>query len=173
MMATRPCPVPDGSLLSDCRDEGSYTDCYVTEVAVAISHEDFVAAFYTTALFKLERWILAWLVAKPSTDAQAARLARGEIDGFAAWSVQRRAPDQLLLVDFQGRTKSWLMVQPVAHVGGAMTRLYFGSAIVPERDRGGGERRLGRGFRALLGFHRIYSILLLRAAKARLLRSLR
>ena len=32
--------------------------------------------------------ILKWLVAKPSTDAQAAELAQGERESFAAWTVE-------------------------------------------------------------------------------------
>jgi len=117
-------------------------------------------------LFKLERVILKWLVAKPSTDQQAEELARGGRDSFAAWTVEASAPNQLLMRDFLGNTRSWLMVEP-RHEGG-VTRLYFGSAVVPHANRKTGQRRLGFGFRALLGFHRRYSRALLTAARARL-----
>jgi hypothetical protein len=46
----------------------------------------------------------------------------------------------------------------VASAGEARTRLYFGSAVVS----------LSFGFRALLGFHKLYSKVLLLAAKSRL-----
>ena len=71
---------------------------------------------------------------------------------------------QILLGDFSGRTKSWLMVAPLDDTG---TRLYFGSAVVPARSRDG-QRRMGWVFHALLGFHRLYSRLLLQAACSRL-----
>ncbi|HET9865174.1 MAG TPA: hypothetical protein VFP37_17165 [Steroidobacteraceae bacterium] len=110
--------------------------------------------------------ILRWLVAKPSSDAEAWQLARGERDTFAAWTVEASAPNQLLLRDLYGNTRSWLMLEP--HVGGGATRLYFGSAIVPRVDRRSGRPRLKRRFSALLGFHRRYSRALLAAARARL-----
>ncbi|HET9483682.1 MAG TPA: hypothetical protein VFO79_06985, partial [Xanthomonadales bacterium] len=98
--------------------------------------------------------------------AQAAALASGRADAFAAWSVEGRTDDQLLLCDLHGRTRSWLMSAPLD--GG--TRLYFGSAVVPVAGRDG-RATLGTGYRALLGFHRIYSRVLLRSARARLERS--
>lgn len=99
---------------------------------------------------------------------QAGALARGERDTFAAWRVEGRAPGELLLCDFTGRTRSWLMV--VAPTGGASpTRLCFGSAVVPRRD-GAGRARMGSLFTALLGFHKLYSRALLYAARRRLAR---
>jgi hypothetical protein len=145
--------------------DGGYADCYVTELPLVVTHAEFVEAFYTTWLFKLERRILAWLVEKPSTDAEARALADGARDAFAAWSVEARTGNQLLMCDFQSRTRSWLMVEP----GPASTRLLFGSGIVPRVDRG--KKRMGPGFRALLGFHKLYSRALLASARARLARS--
>ncbi len=162
------CPLPDAALLNAYRDSGAYTDCYAAEVVGSISHEQFVAAFYTTFVFKLERTILKWAVAKPSTDAQALQLAAGAIDEFAAWSVEQRCADQLLMSDFQSRTKSWLMVAPITIGNVAGTRLYFGSAVVPVTNRKTGKAGLGPVFRAMLGFHKIYSIVLLRSAMVRL-----
>jgi hypothetical protein len=99
-------------------------------------------------------------VRRPSTDEDARRLARDQAETFAAWSVEARAPDQLLLTDFQGNTRSWLMCEPQ----GTGTRLYFGSAVVPTA-RGA---KLGLVYRALLGLHKLYSRALLRAAASRL-----
>jgi hypothetical protein len=107
-------------------------------------------------------------VSKPSTDAQAKQLAAGAIDSFAAWHVEKRSNDQLLLSDFRGRTRSWLMVAPLEAVNGARTRLYFGSAVIPVQSARTGKNTLGVVFRGLLGFHRIYSEVLLYAAKSRL-----
>jgi hypothetical protein len=50
------------------------------------------------------------------------------------------------------------------------TSLYFGSAVVPVRSPKTGRTRLGPVFSALLGFHKLYSRVLLRAARRRLYR---
>jgi hypothetical protein len=156
--------LPPGALLRRYLDTGAYTDCYAIDLPAAVAHADFVEAFYTTWVFKLERAILAALVAKPSTDAQARALARGETGAFAAWTVEARAPDQLLLCDYRGRTRSWLMRAALPDGG---TRLHFGSAVVPVADARGRES-LGDGFSFLLAFHQQYSRVLLRAAVKRL-----
>jgi hypothetical protein len=170
MTPIQACEPPQNALLRQCRERGAYTDCYAVEIPQVVSHAAYVEAFYTTWVFRLERLILRLLVSRPSTDAGARQLARGERDDFAAWSVEARAPDQLLLADFVGRTKSWLMVEKNAAPGSGGTRLYFGSAVVPVRDRKTGRTSLGAVHTALLGFHKLYSRVLLRAARARLLR---
>jgi hypothetical protein len=162
--------LPAAALLRKYDYEGAYTDCYSTDIAAKVSLPEYVEAFYTTAVFKLERLILKWLVDRPSTDSEANRLARGEVESFAAWSVEGRAQDQLLLCDFQQRTRSWLMVASID--GGQATRLYFGSAVVPVRTQSGAVS-LGSSYQALLGFHKLYSRVLLRAAAARVRRRLR
>lgn len=166
------CELPPGALLSKYQHRGAYADCYATEVTRHVSQAEYVEAFYTTPLFKLERLLLAWLVSKPSTDAQAGQLASGTLDSFAAWSVEERREDQLLMCDFQERTRSWLMAIPVEGESAAGTRLYFGSAVVPARAARGGAQipDLGLTFRLLLGFHKLYSRALLFSAKSRLMR---
>jgi hypothetical protein len=164
MSPVRPCEIPPGSLLASYRDAGAYADCYAADVEFFVSHAAFVEAFYTTPVFKLERLILAAFASRPSTDAEAAQMAKGESDRFAAWTVEGRAPDQVLLRDLTGRTRSWLMTAPA----GSGTQLYFGSAVVPRRDSKTGEPRMGAVFTGLLGFHRIYSRVLLSAARSRL-----
>ena len=166
MSAILPCPLPDISLLNRYRlQQGAYTDCYSTEIARSVSQADFVEAFYTTWVFKLERTVLKWAVAKPSTDAQATLLAQGGLDTFSAWTIEDRSKDQLLLCDMHGRTRSWLMATPAESGDG--TRLYFGSAVVPAKGPESGAD-IGTGFRLLLGFHKTYSKILLKAAVKRL-----
>jgi hypothetical protein len=156
--------------LHKCRERGAYADCYVVEVDGSVSQSAFIETFYTTPLFKVERALLKWFVARPSSDADARLLAEGSIHSFAAWRVEERTENQLLLADVTGRTKSWLMAQPVESSGSSKrTRLYFGSAVVPKVSSGGEARRLGITFHALLGFHRLYSRLLLSAARSRVL----
>jgi hypothetical protein len=170
MATIRACPLPSDALLNRYCGSGAYADCYVTEVADRISHAEFVEAFYTTVVFKFERWLLRLFASRPSTDAQAGQLARGELGSFAAWSVEGRATDQLLLCDVSGRTRSWLMVKPSVNRDSICTRLYFGSAVVPVRNPRTGRIGLGPVFRALLGFHKLYSRILLQAARHRLSR---
>jgi hypothetical protein len=154
--------LPKGALLERYRASGAYTDCFVTEVTGLVSHEQFVQAFYTSWLFKIERWILSWAVRKPSTDAEAFELGQGTREKFSAWTVEARATNQLLMCDFQQRTRSWLMVQTLDEV--MTTRLYFGSAVVPLRPDGQKDQAFGMAFHLLLGFHKLYARALLRAA---------
>ena len=159
-IAIRACELPAEALLARYRrGDGSYTDCYSTRMAAPVAHAAFVQAFYTSWLFKLERQVLA-LRSLPSTDAEAAELASGHREAFAAWRVEARSADQLLMCDVTGRTRSWLMTR-------ADGTLYFGSAVVPAQDRPAGATGLGFPYRQLLGFHRLYSRALLRAAAAR------
>lgn len=159
------CPLPEIALLSGYAKVGAYTDCYTTRIPGLVSHANFVTAFYTTRLFKLERLILRWAIAKSSTDGEARELATGQRQDFAAWTVEDRSDNQLLLCDLYGRTRSWLMT--TSDEGG--TRLYFGSAVLPARRPAAAPPAMGVRFSALLGFHRLYSRLLLGAARRSLL----
>ena len=86
-------------------------------------------------------------------------------------SAEARAPEQLLVCDYQGKTRSWLMVEPGFDGDAAITHLYFGTGIVPVINRHTGERRMTLFFRALLPFHKVYARALLSAARSRLLAS--
>jgi hypothetical protein len=160
----RSCDLPENALLRVYSSD--FTDCYTTDIPRRVTHAEFVDAFYNTRLFRLERFVLT-LIGKQSTDAEARELAEGKREAYAAWTVERRAPDQLLLCDFQGKTRSWLMVEPK----GDSTRLYFGSAVVKAVKGRNGTNELTRGFRALLGFHKRYSHGLLTAARRALVRA--
>jgi hypothetical protein len=156
------CETPSHSLLLGYRGRG-YTDCYVIELPFPITFAEFVAAFYTTPLFKVERFLLAQVLRLPSTDAQALELAAGTRESFAAWSVEAREVNQTVLA--AGRTRSWLSVLPNKSSG---TQLFFGSAVVARRSSSGAQN-MGFWFWALGGFHKLYSRALLRAASNRLL----
>lgn len=172
MPTVQACELPETSLLLGCQDAGAFADCYVTEVEGTVSQAAFIEAFYTTALFKVERAVLTWLAAKPSTDSQAEQLAAGTTTTFAAWRVESRNSNQLLMTDFTGRTRSWLMSVPVDSPSApARTRLYFGSGVGPRVGKRGDGGTMGFAFHALLGFHRLYSRLLLSAARSHVLRN--
>ncbi len=164
MPTITPQPLPENALLARYRDSGAYTDCYAIDLPSEITQQAFVTAFYTSPAFRLERIILALLVRKPSNDADVAELAAGTTEHFAAWTVEARSANQLLLCDYQSRTRSWLMAEPLP---GGGTRLYFGSAVVPVTRSEQGKASMGGAFHALLGFHRIYSRILLRSAARR------
>jgi hypothetical protein len=155
-------PAPDDALHAKYARSGAYIDCFTTEFPRHVSHSQFVEAFYTSRVFKLERLILEWIVDKPSTDVEAQELAAGVRDRFAAWTVEDRSPDQLLMCDYLRHTRSWLMVAPCERDGLPATRLYFGSVVVPVRQF---------PFNVLLGFHRLYSRVLLRSTASRLAKS--
>jgi hypothetical protein len=152
-------PPPAEALHARYARAGAYTDCFSTDVPGRVSHAQFVEAFYTTWVFKLERLILEWVVDKPSTDEEARALAASARDCFAAWTVEERATDQLLMCDFLQHTRSWLMVAPTDRNDLPATRLYFGSVVVPARRF---------PYTMLIGFHRVYSRVLLSSARARL-----
>ena len=155
MPSIRACPLPEDALLSKYAQAGAYTDCLTTEICRPVSHAAYIEAFYTSRIFKLERLLLAWLMHKPSTDAQARALA-----------------DQLLICDFLGYTRSWLMIAPPGDGGAAGTRLYFGTAVVPARDTVSGQATWTFSFRMLLPFHKLYARTLLYAARLRLERDI-
>ena len=168
----RPGVLPDHALLARYRDVGGFTDCWIADLPRPVTQADYVEAFYTTTLFGIERRLLAWFASSPSSPADARLLADARSDAFAAWTVEARAADQLLLRDFTRRTRSWLMVEPLADDRG--TRLYFGSAVLPRhrgQDGGQGHGSMGIAFHALSGFHAIYSRSLLAAARSRLIRA--
>ena len=168
MLTVHASEIPAESLLGQYVASGAYADCYVTELAQSVSHAQFVAAFYTTALFKIERFLLRLFASRPSTDAEAQQLAQGQVSSFAAWSIEARSENEILLS--AGRTRSWLMVTSPPGVGSTGTQLYFGSAVLPRRSTSRSSDGLGPLFGALLGFHKLYSRALLLAAKARLYR---
>jgi hypothetical protein len=168
MYSLQACVIPEQALLQKYALSGAYTDCFTAEVAGSVSHAQYVEAFYTGRVFKLERLLLSWVVRKPSTDAQAKWLASGELGTFAAWQVEERSSNQLLMRDLSGRTRSWLMAVPSGTGSSVVTRLYFGSAIVPTLDKRSGVAKLGFTFKVLLGFHKLYSRVLLSAASSRL-----
>ncbi len=135
----------------------------------AVTQAQFVEAFYTTPLFKAERFIIKILASRPSTDQEAKDLAAGTTDTFAAWQVTHRSPEQLLLKAQIGRSSSWLMAAPEPASKGQKTTLFFGSAIAGGRtNQETGRQPFRIAFSAVLGLHDVYSRLLLQAAARKL-----
>jgi hypothetical protein len=142
-------------------------DCFAVAVGQPVSLSDFVYAFYTSPVFRIERAILRILAGAPSTDAEARGVADGSGSAFAIWRVGERTTTQLLVCDRFEKTRSWFQVAPM---DGGGTLLRFGSAVAASRNRETGALSVGRHFRWLRGFHVLYSRVLLRAARRRVTR---
>ena len=147
-------PPPPQSLIAPFAvAEGHYADAFVTSATQGVAFAEYVEAFYTTRLFKLERLVLS-LIGARSTDAEARELAKGLRERFAAWDVAGRGEDEILMRQRGGPTKSWLALRE--------GKLWFGSVVVPVERRG--RLTLGPVFHSLVGAHKVYSRLLLSAA---------
>jgi hypothetical protein len=152
--------LPDVSYLHEYSLRRAHTDGFYCDLAIEVTLTDFIASFYTTWLFKLERLVLAVLVAKPSTDQEAVALSRGERESFAAWRVEKKCHNQIIMCDYLSKTRSWLMCEP----RGGGTRLYFGTIIEPSKIIDETRVDLGFFFHLLMPLHIIYSKALLKAA---------
>lgn len=161
-------PVPKGSFLDKVgQGDGVYTDCFEVEIAADISFADYITAFYTTPLFKAERLLLRVFARAPSTDAEARQVGQGDADRFVLWRKVERGENQLLMR--AGRTSSWFMLVPQTTEHQVLTKLMFGTVVLPVMNPETGQTRLGPGFELLLWPHKFYSRCLLSAARRRLL----
>ncbi len=165
MPETSQIPLPETALLGRYENRpGHHTDCYVTEVSQRVDIATFSAAFFNSPVMRLERRLFA-LMSYPSSLADVQALAEGRSDTFAGWVLEDRNAHQLLLKIFEGGVRTWLMVSH-SDTG---TRLYFGSAVLP-KDPQADQPKLGIWVKALMGFHHVYSKILLRAARKQLAR---
>jgi hypothetical protein len=157
------CEVPTGTMLDQCRSANAYVDCYSIESKASVHLAEYIEAFYTSPVFKLERSILAVAAGKPASDQDARALAKDETRQFSIWKVESRHLSEILLST--GRTRSWLMVGPSLKPSHPGSNLLFGSAVFPGPSPNSG---IGLPFQALLGFHKLYSKALLASAASRL-----
>ena len=160
--------LPEDALSFKYAKNSAYTDCFFVDISRKVTFEEFIESFYTTSLFKVERILLSVIVRKPSSDEDAKQLSKGIIKRFAVWTVEQRLSNQVLLCDFTNNTRSWFMIE---HQGGTqtdVTRLYFGSVVVPKSVSELGHASFGYLFHLLSGFHNVYSRALLRAAVVQL-----
>ncbi|MEM1262909.1 MAG: hypothetical protein AAGH76_10975 [Pseudomonadota bacterium] len=154
--------VPTGALLNRYGDGSghgarAYTDAYSAAVTIDVPLPTFIDAFYSTPLFRLERFALG-LAGLGTNDDEVKALASAERDRFAAWTVEARTDNEILLCDVHGRTRSWLMCER----GVDSTELFFGSAVVAANKRAGRET-VPWQYRWLFPLHRWYSRALLSA----------
>ena len=151
-------PLPDGALLARYQTAEDYTDCFVMDVPGEVSLADYIRHFYGSLSFWPERMVLG-LIGKGATVGDIDNLADHDATDFAAWSVEARTDDQILLRDFRGSTRSWLHVSSIE--GG--TRLWFGSAVIAT-SRNGEDKALPKAAVALMDGHVFYAKQLIRGA---------
>jgi hypothetical protein len=142
-------------------------DCFAVIVNRVVSLGEFVFAFYSSPVFRLERVILRLLAGAPSTNAEARGLADGSTVSFAVWRVGARTSTQLLMCDRYERTRSWFRVVPL---NDGKTLLQFGSAVASRSDPSALSGARGSLFGLLLKFHVVYSQFLLHGAKRGVMR---
>jgi hypothetical protein len=93
--------VPEDSLLRTYRGGahperwGRYGDCFSTQVDRVASLADYVFAFYTSSIFRIERSMLRAFIAAPSSDAQTRALADGSAGSFAVLVCGRSHGDPI------------------------------------------------------------------------------
>lgn len=162
MLLLQHVPTLEDSFLNVYRQQRAYTDSYALDFSHGVTLSQYVEAFYSSKVFKIERWLLNCLFNCYANDELAGCLGRGEVSQFSIWTVEMRDDEQLLLCDVFQRTRSWLMCRqsPDPSKG---TQLYFGSAVLPKRHSTDGKPVFGCAFHALHGFHHAYSQALLRS----------
>lgn len=162
-------PVPDGSLMAQFRDmPGCQADAYQGQVTGPVTLGDHIAVFFDTPPFRLERLLLRVFAGRATSAADVAALADGRAARFAIWQVVDRTETEIMLAVDRSRIRTWLAVVPPPAGVDQPTMLQFGSAVLPISVSADGKGRIGFLFRALTGFHDLYSRLLLRAAISKL-----
>lgn len=173
MFAISRATVPTDSLLRTYRGGphperwDTYVDCFCVDVSARVSLADFVLAFYTSPVFRIERWILRLTIGAPSIDADAKAVAIGTAKTFAARHVGERTNDQLLMCDRYEAARWWFRVAPLDDGG---TLLQFGSGVAVRAKANDEGLTISGGFRFLVWFHVLYSRLLLWQASRRVTR---
>ena len=162
--------IPSHALSAKYLEEGAFVDCYYIEIPEEITLDKYIEAFYTTPLFKVERTILSIATFKSATDRDAAELSLGKSSSYSIWTVESRKSNQVLLCDFTRKTRSWLMVKTSKNEDSVISRLFFGSVVVPSKVSESGHASFGLLFHLFSRFHLSYSKALLNAAYKKLLR---
>lgn len=152
---------PEGALIRRYTTTlGAYSDCFYVDIPAEVTLSDYILAFFSTPIFRMERLILNLLPSGRSNKRCVLDLASGSGKKMASWKTERRDENQLLLAVGNGPIRTWLMVQD-NQLSKHTTRLYFGSAVLPTRITKDGHPKLAFVFRMFLGLHIFYSRLLL------------
>jgi len=147
---------PDAALNTYAAREATHTDCFFIDVPGFLTLQTYIELFFDTWLFRLERHILTLAGFGPAGLPQIQALANGQSEIFAAWMVETRKPNQILMKVGNGHIRTWLQCD-LMETG---SRLYFGSAVLPNPKT----LRPNRLTAALTPLHLIYAKALLGAA---------
>jgi hypothetical protein len=162
--------LPPESLLARLRGPECYRDAFRASVAGDVSLGELITAFFSSRVFLTERMALH-LIGRGAGHRDIAALAAGRTERFAAWEVEAREENELLMHDFLDKTCCWLAVSsrredaaldaplPVPETGRAY--IWFGTAV---------REFEGPIVSRLRDAHRWYARLLLEAAARRLAR---
>ncbi|NRB30287.1 MAG: hypothetical protein HRU27_06805 [Rhizobiaceae bacterium] len=152
---------PEGAFISQYSTTlGGYSDCYYIDIQKDVALSDYILAFFSTPIFRMERLILNLVPSGRSNEQCVLDLAAGTGDKIAGWKTEKRDDSQLLLAVGDGPIRTWLMVQGSPY-SETTTRLYFGSAVLPTGMTKEGHPKLAIVFRLFAGLHIFYSRLLL------------
>lgn len=153
---------PKDSLLHQYTEKpGCHADAFMAEINFTPSLKDYITAMFGSPVFRIERVLLAVAAATPTFKKDLTAFALAEKDSFALWKTMERSDQELLMEVEKGRVRTWLMVEPTE---GETSKLWFGSAIVPKTTPSREVGDIGFTFKALMGFHKLYSRILLLAA---------
>ncbi len=158
------CELPDNGLTKTYLAKGAHTDCYYIDIAAKVTLAQYLQAFYNTPVFSVEKTLLTTFAKKHIRNNDINVLADGNCDSFSIWTVEQRTDNQILLCEFTQSTRSWLMVDYLGTAEQPITRLYFGSVVVPKIVSPSGKSTFGILFYAFAGFHKLYSRALLKSA---------
>lgn len=131
-------PLPDDSLLARHRGPECYRDAFRVEVPGDVSLAELITVFFGSGAFLPERTALR-LIGRGAGRAEIAELADGRAKRFAAWELEAREENELLMHDFLDKTCCWLAVSPggeapdlaggLPRPGAGRTYLWFGTGV--------------------------------------------
>ncbi|GLX78586.1 hypothetical protein tinsulaeT_19260 [Thalassotalea insulae] len=156
--------LPENALSIKYAHQGAHTDCYYIDIPKKVTLTQYIEAFYTTPVFKIEHIILSIFAKKHVSNNDISALANGNSNQFSIWTVEDKSNNQILLCEFTKSTRSWLMTASLEHLNQPVTRLYFGSVVVPRTVSSSGKSTFGILFHVFSGFHKLYSRALLKSA---------
>ncbi len=114
-------PVPDGSLLAEFGpppgvQSEPYRDCFMRRESGAVSLEQLIERFYCSWAFRPERIALG-LIGRGASSEDARKLARGEVESFAAWTVIERRHANVLVAEHGPAGSARATARPQAREG--------------------------------------------------------
>ena len=148
-----------------CIDKPLYNGLSMQSTNVAMRDNTKITSYLFSKAAPLFQDDLSHLALQVRPMLQIQHLA--QVMFFSIWKVEERNKNQMLMSVGNGPIRTWLMYSS-SGISSGTTRLFFGSAVLPTRRDASGDHKMGRSFHILLGFHKIYSRILLWSAKQKL-----